>query len=218
MLENEIIDFFEKYDIKKIRVEWKAGGDETILNYYYQDRILSDSKSGLLGQISMYLIEKFDLPNAGEYYNDGNGEIFIENDKVRLIYSEYAYSEDYIEDSEEELEPFNLSIIPEILTVLKNTGETSLEFDTTITFYQEKTIDFRLYKPMYEPIEYGNEGSKIEEYIRENVIPKINCKLESVEIGYSGEINETKILIEEVHVIKYYVDKDVKQKKIDLFE
>ena len=43
-----------------------------------------------MNELATYLIEEFDLPNAGEYYNDGGGELSIEDEtRVLFIYDEF---------------------------------------------------------------------------------------------------------------------------------
>lgn len=60
---------------KQIRYEWDAGGDQTICNLVEEDDKHVDEN--LRGILYRHLVDELQLPNAGEHYHKGSGEIFM---------------------------------------------------------------------------------------------------------------------------------------------
>ncbi|MDJ1470392.1 hypothetical protein [Xanthocytophaga flava] len=90
-----------------IPVDWNAGGDETLCNVKVGDSY-NYKKDGVnigweLGDLIAQILE---LPNAGEYFNNGHGRIEIDqNGQIVLHYSARAYYYDYEESDWVDGEP-----------------------------------------------------------------------------------------------------------------
>jgi hypothetical protein len=89
-----------------ILAEWNAGGDETCCNvsvngeFGYETHFIKVSWK--LGDL---IAEKLQLPNAGEYYNNGGGVIDVNSSgQIVLTYSARAHYYDYEDENNSTIE------------------------------------------------------------------------------------------------------------------
>ncbi|WP_299460921.1 hypothetical protein [uncultured Microscilla sp.] len=79
----------------RITAVWDCGGDETIVRLLLDGQALCDSYPVLCEKLRDLLIEKLQLPNTGEYYNQGRG--WLELDQyahVFVCYDAVGYQRD----------------------------------------------------------------------------------------------------------------------------
>ena len=93
----KLVDLLKKIMLeeKQLSVKWDTGGDQTIVNFEIDGKPNPYNNDMLYDDLRAFLIEKFELPNAGEYYNNGDGIIDLDEDgEVIIEYNECAYYED----------------------------------------------------------------------------------------------------------------------------
>jgi hypothetical protein len=79
---------------------WESGGDEAFVTF--ADRTDADEEK--FQDMEEYIVNKLDIPDAGEFQMNGNGKIYIENNLVRVKYSSTIKEIiDYDEETEEEI-------------------------------------------------------------------------------------------------------------------
>ncbi len=85
-----------KQNNQKLTAIWDAGGDQTIITFYIdkQEYRFEDNEP-LWNYLYSLLTTQFELPNAGESYNEGGGEFQLdENGDIQFEYNEFYYFED----------------------------------------------------------------------------------------------------------------------------
>lgn len=222
MLKENLLRRLKEYEKKNksLTVKWNTGGDETIINFFLETEVIS-YEDELMNKLATYLIEEFDLPNAGEYYNDGGGEFLIEKgNKILFVYDEFSYGESYDEDLETDNIEEEFSIAPDQNSkqLLDELNQTELDFHGSTSFLLEESLDFEIYTSNNEFRIRKGKLKDIHDYIKIHALEKLTPPYEGTEIGYSGKIKEDEILFEELYRIKYYIDKNKKKERIYLLE
>ncbi len=89
---------------KQVTVRWDCGGDEAFA-YPAIDGKELQYEDAFSEELAEYIIQKLNLPDAGEFYLKGGGRIFIEDDSNIVIEhtSVMAGVVDYDEEKEEEI-------------------------------------------------------------------------------------------------------------------
>ncbi len=104
-IKNKVIELLKNH--KKIDVNWECGGDETLI-YFTDNEFLEDDYSKYAEELSLLknlMIDKLDLPNAGEVHNNGEGTILLNTNNQVILkhtfteYYEEWYFKDYSENS-----------------------------------------------------------------------------------------------------------------------
>ncbi|WP_314004487.1 hypothetical protein [Xanthocytophaga flava] len=92
---------------KPIPVDWNAGGDETICNVQIGEAYDYKKDGVNIGwELGDLIAQVLELPNAGEYFNNGKGHIEVDQKgQVVLHYSARAYYYDYEESDWVDGEP-----------------------------------------------------------------------------------------------------------------
>jgi hypothetical protein len=79
---------------------WESGGDEAFVTF--QDNDGTDEEN--FEDLEEYIIDKLNIPDAGEFQMNGSGTIYIENNLARAKYSSTIKAViDYDEETEEEI-------------------------------------------------------------------------------------------------------------------
>lgn len=89
---------------KKIVVEWDAGGDQTPVWFKIWDKTGKEIEEGRKNEdywmfLRDFIVYELGLPNAGERYHRGKGEISCENEQVYISYSAKEFTEDYEDET-----------------------------------------------------------------------------------------------------------------------
>lgn len=219
-MKETLLDFLEKCEAenKVFTVKWDAGGDQTIITYFLNENELSYDSNDILGELSQYLIQEFDLPGVGEYYNEGGGLFVLEEkEKILFKYDEFAYGEIYDKEvtSEIRLDEFSILLNSKLKDLLGDSLSNSIKFYGSTTFLpNERDNFFELSNAELDEILQEQVKKEIKKY----VIPKFDPPYDGTEIGYSGKISSKEIVIEELFQLKYWVDKNKKNEKLYLFE
>lgn len=88
---------------RKVTVRWDCGGDEAFV-YPSIDGEEVDSMDEIHEEFEYFLIEKLEIPDAGEFTMKGKGTIFIEHGKIVIEHSaEGKVLMDYDEKSKKEI-------------------------------------------------------------------------------------------------------------------
>jgi hypothetical protein len=69
---------------KNITVKWDCGGDEAFA-YFFDDGAKIDGRD-INEDLELMIINELNLPDAGEFVLEGEGRIFLENDKLFIEY------------------------------------------------------------------------------------------------------------------------------------
>lgn len=136
---------------KKLIVKWDAGGDETLVNFpgekimNYDDSL--DKALTIYTELRSIIRKKLDLPNAGEDYDRGQGEIFLnERNQVILKFDSQRYYEVYVEAERKLEDKYNLIQYLAENTIVFNITKTDFNIDFYL-FYE-----LRDYKEIAIPI------------------------------------------------------------------
>ena len=79
---------------------WESGSDEAFVTF--QDKTDADEEN--FQDLEEYIIDKLDIPDAGEFQMNGSGTIYIENNLVKAKYSSTIKTIiDFNEETEEEV-------------------------------------------------------------------------------------------------------------------
>lgn len=79
---------------------WESGNDEAFLTF--QDSTDADREN--FEDLENYMIDKLDIPSAGEFQMNGSGMIYMANGIARLKYSSiFKTTIDFNEETEEEI-------------------------------------------------------------------------------------------------------------------
>jgi hypothetical protein len=79
---------------------WESGNDEAFVTFQDKD----DSNEESFEDLEEYIIDKLDIPDAGEFQMNGSGTVYIENNLARAKYSSTMKATiDYNEETDEEI-------------------------------------------------------------------------------------------------------------------
>jgi len=208
---------------QKLTAKWNAGGDQTILNFLIDGNYIDWSQDSVFDKLRTFLVTKFQLPNAGEYYNQGKAEIklpdYDDNDAtILIIYDEFAYNayDDYeVSILPNEMKYPSNKVSVKLLTAL---NQSSLSFDGSITFRNNnQQTDFYISHNYLEIQKYKDTVDQIHQYILNFVLETSKGVTHSIELSYNGNISQNEIIFNQFYVIKNYADKDYKNVTMPLF-
>jgi hypothetical protein len=222
-MKTELLAYLRSLEQKgvSLSVKWDAGGDETILTFYENGKRVTEAYEGLYGKLRDFLIQQFDLPNAGEYYNEGEGTFGREGEQVTFLFSELAYSlyeSDGFESIhlEDDLTAPPLSAAKDFLAAMA--WEEAYLYGSI--FYFRGKIEnetFGLMGPeASRPPSHPYAGALKEESSR-IARSRIKQAFQQGEIRYSAKFTATETCFEEISLLKYATDKDHRGKKVILF-
>ncbi len=201
---------YEESDMQ-LSVKWNGGGDETIIQYQIGDKYVPYDNDTLLIELTRLLVEKFDIPNVGEYYNEGGGIFSVDGqERVSIIYDEFAYGD--ADDDEIESESMLRDIrVPssEINTkILEFYNQEVLNFYGTISFLSESKNHLETDFGMVDMQMLNEHHTSIKEKFKEVVLNQIKGSYNSVEITYSGKMDKNHIYFDEIYKVNYFIDKN----------
>ncbi|UZR98165.1 hypothetical protein [Chondrinema litorale] len=214
-LKEEVIDLLKDLRSKEetLTIKWDAGGDNTLVNFYLNNitPVYDKYDNSVFHKLRDHIIDKFELPNAGEYYNDGEAKLLLdENDEVLITYSEIAYYDDYdneVDEIDDIVVEHSLKIDFDKFSSLNFFGEFS-SFPTKSEDYfriqQEFSISAALEKELKELIK--------DQFYKNPILTQ-----DLISISFGGEINETQIIINDISYYKHVVEKDNVNKTEPLF-
>jgi hypothetical protein len=105
-MKNETLEYQIKELLKEeklIKIEWDCGNDEAIVSVYINQKQL-DYNDPIHTYIELFLLNKIELPNAGEFSMKGIGQIIQMQKYIYLIASSTMLSYfDYDKEKEVEL-------------------------------------------------------------------------------------------------------------------
>ena len=79
---------------------WESGNDEAFVTF----ADCNDAESGKFEDLEEYIIDKLEIPDAGEFQMNGSGVIYIDGNSVKAKYSSVMKGIiDYNEETEEEI-------------------------------------------------------------------------------------------------------------------
>lgn len=79
---------------------WESGNDEAFVTFHDKANTSEDNFEDL----EEYIIDKLDIPDAGEFQMNGSGTIYLENNSARVKYSSTMKATiDFNEETEEEI-------------------------------------------------------------------------------------------------------------------
>ncbi len=85
---------------KEMPFSWESGNDEAFVEF--ED--FTTAEEDQFTDLEEYIINKLDIPDAGEFNMNGNGAIFIEGNAVKAKYQSMLKNiVDYNEDTDEEI-------------------------------------------------------------------------------------------------------------------
>lgn len=203
---------------QQLLVKWNAGGDESLVNIY----TLENGKEKYLNtreyELNWHITQLLDLPNAGEYYNNGSGEIYIGADQmIYFKYDELAYHTEL--NVKEKIIELNASVDNLKLCKQYMQGKriTEIKFYGTISFLAEKETHFSLAIHRAERQAASSFLSILRYKIEDVVLQKYKGKKKLIDINYEGVITNEKIMVEDLLTLQYSVDKENKGKIRPLF-
>lgn len=83
-----------------LNFSWESGGDEAFVTFV--DKKESDEDN--FEELEYYIIDKLEIPDAGEFKMNGSGKIYIANNEARVEYrSTMKGVVDYNEETQEEI-------------------------------------------------------------------------------------------------------------------
>lgn len=126
---------------RKIVSTWDAGGDQTLCSVFVQNAQGKDElfpeTDNKPGQVLVHkIIDELNLPNAGEHYHKGRGEVLLDaNQHIVIRFTSKAHIENY-DDTEEYQQDLDL---PELAAnLLPYLNRLSLTIDCDL--YNDQTI------------------------------------------------------------------------------
>jgi SepF-like predicted cell division protein (DUF552 family) len=85
---------------EKLMYSWESGNDEVFVTF--EDA--SEQEEDNFFELEQYIIDKLDIPDAGEFEMNGKGNIYIENNFVKTKYSSVLKMLiDFDEENEKEI-------------------------------------------------------------------------------------------------------------------
>jgi hypothetical protein len=87
-------------DKKSLQFSWESGNDEAFVSF--QDYKEIDEEK--FQDLEEYIIDKLEIPDAGEFQMNGKGTIYLENNYLKVKYSSIMKATiDFNEETEEEI-------------------------------------------------------------------------------------------------------------------
>lgn len=85
---------------RNIEFSWESGNDEGFVTFQDSEAIGQDR----LDDLESYIVDKLDIPSAGEFQMNGSGFIYLDNNLIKVKYSSIMKSlVDFDEQTEEEI-------------------------------------------------------------------------------------------------------------------
>jgi hypothetical protein len=69
---------------KTITVKWDCGGDEAFAYFFENGEAIDDME--ISEDLELMIINQLNLPDAGEFVLEGEGRLFLEDDKLLIEY------------------------------------------------------------------------------------------------------------------------------------
>ena len=202
---------------QQLLVKWNAGGDETIVNIYTKEGSKEKYFNERGYELNDHIADLLELPNAGEYYNNGNGEIYIESELIFFKYNELAY----YEDDEVEEERIKLDIkMPNIepcKKYIKGKRLAKINYYGSISYLDKLERNFTMNVHNTERKHTHLFKKELHEIIEKNILNLYKNKRRLVDICYGGYIAIDTIYIDQITIYKYTLDKNNKGKIRPLF-
>lgn len=199
------LDHYKRYN-NKLTCTWDAGGDDTVIHFQLDGKKLSYGGSQeFLFTLREIIADKLDLPNAGEYYNQGIGKIFLnDDDQILIQYDEFAYFEledDFVQSNLELLVEHTFPSIKKRKYPIIING--TIELESHIL-----TDDIDFYCKEEPAIIPRKEKAEIEEFIKQELSKNLVWNKKDTAVSYFGSIESDLLLIQEVYLTKFKVDKN----------
>lgn len=70
----------------KITLTWDCGGDEAFIHFLVDGNELFDQEDSFTEDFEWYLLNKLQLPDAGEFSMEGGGTVTLEGERISLEY------------------------------------------------------------------------------------------------------------------------------------
>lgn len=84
----------------ELSFKWESGGDEAFVTFDNKN----EDEENLFFDLEGYIIDKLDIPDAGEFTMTGNGVIYSNHNEIRVRYSSVLRGIiDFDEEKEEEI-------------------------------------------------------------------------------------------------------------------
>lgn len=105
---------------KKITFEWDCGGDETLIDVFENKK---PTNAKWVDPLCDVVAEKLELPNAGEYFVKGGGELVLKKEDLYVKHNSVASGTnykfpddfDFSEVDEDEIEQYSVEVDDEPL-------------------------------------------------------------------------------------------------------
>lgn len=217
-LEQELLRL--KKQNQKLTVKWDAGGDDTSISFFVDEKYLGWQLNEMYAKLETLLIKEFDLPNVGEYFNKGQAEFQLSDNGILITYSELAYAHvDWKELNHKEFSgEIENSNVQEAMHLLSEMNFSKISFYGNLKFMPNRKEEFQIqiHKEQKEKIE--SLKKKIQQYIFSIVEKNYDGNTTNIEILFSGNISKTIVTFEEISVNKNMVDKNYQNVTIPLFD
>ncbi|UZR98166.1 hypothetical protein [Chondrinema litorale] len=202
-LEDQVVNLLKNLQRNGVlfTINWDTGGGEQIFNFDFSDEnYYSKCQRYSYDNLKKHIIDKFKLPNDGEYYNDGVAKLSLdENDKVLITYSEIGHYENYLEEYyiNDITIDYAVKINFDKLKILKFNGSFSnLPIAPANFFFISKKISIS------ESIQKEIENLVYSQFYKNPILSQ-----DYIMLSFSGEINESHIIINDISYYKYIVVK-----------
>jgi len=96
--------------------------------------------------------------------------------------------------------------------------KSSINIDGSFFYEKSKKDDFFISLNKQKKEKYKKSIKAIRQYIKHIVIENFKGDTKGIQLCFSGEINKTEMILDELYVIKNVVDKDKKNITINLFD
>lgn len=87
----------------KVTFEWDCGGDETLIDTFLDGK---PARKDWVDPLCELVVEKLDLPNAGEWFVKGTGELFVKGTDLWIRHDSVGAGTNY--EFPEDVDPSNL--------------------------------------------------------------------------------------------------------------
>lgn len=196
-----------------LKVKWETGGDEQFINFDFsgQTQASLEQYKDMLDALRDRLIDKFDLPDASAYYNNGFARFFLSKEnQVMIEYTEMEVEYDIIVK-----EVFNRNTP----TICFKTTELMREFlvkEKMSTLYYEAEIDYdekKTYLSIGKEVYFDSIKDKSDQLLKELeffLTKVISSDLKNNSIRVSGVIDERYVSFRDLYIMENKIFKDNK--------